>query len=202
MEYRYDIAQNSPEWAKARLGKFTASTAAKLLMAPSTQGYTDLIHTVTFERIAGQVPEGYSNEWMVRGKELEPLALQAYEIETFQKVVPVGIVIKSDWIACSPDGLIGEEGLIEVKCPKFSTHLDYFFSRKPPKDYFAQMQFQMMVTGRLWCDFFSFHPSLPPCRITVQRDNEFISEISAKLLEAIELVKQRIQKLQEAKNGR
>jgi len=171
-------------------------------MGISTQGYTNLIHTITYERLSGEVAESFSNDWMKRGSELQPLAAQSYELETFSKILSVGIVEQDEWVACSPDGLIEEDGLIEIKCPKFSSHLEYLFSRKVPKDYYAQIQFQLMVTERIWCDFYSFHPKLPGCRIRVERDGQAIEFIKLRLTESIKLVQERINKLGEMRNGR
>jgi predicted phage-related endonuclease len=99
-------------------------------------------------------------EW---GVETEPLARAAYEVATGNLVDQVAFVdhptIK--WFGCSPDGLVGDDGLVEIKCPQSTTHLEYLEADQPPKKYIPQMMAQMACTGRKWCDFVSFDPRLP-----------------------------------------
>jgi len=189
----HNVEQGTDEWKEVRAGKFTSSTFGKLFMSPSTKGYNDLINQIVYERITGESPESFTNQWMERGTELEPEAREAYELQTFNKVHQVGFVELNEWVGGSPDGLVDEDGMIEIKCPKSSTLIDYALSNKVPKDYEWQMQGNLYVTGRAWCDFWVYHPKLNPLFIKVGRDEKKIKELEAQLEVAIEKAKERIQ---------
>jgi putative phage-type endonuclease len=192
----HEIDQNSPEWFQLRLGKFTASTFKDLFAKPGTVTFEKAINKVVFERITGQSPESFSNEWMVRGSELEPLARKAYEDSQMVVVKNGGFFTFDEWIGASPDGLVGDDGLIEIKCPAFHTHIDYLIKKKVPADYYCQMQGQLFVTGRRWCDFVSYHPGLPMFISRVERDDDFIKELSDKIADARILAQTRIKAIQ------
>lgn len=191
---KYDIEQGSEEWFMLRQKKFTASTFNDLFMGKSTKGYEKAIYQVVFERLTGESPESFTNEWMERGKELESEARETYEMMTFRKVSNGGFVELSEWVGCSPDGWV-EDGLLEIKCPAFNTHLNYLLERKLPKIYEKQVQGQLYVTGAEWCDFMCYHPKLKPLIIRIERDESMILEIKEKLEESIEKVKQLIKQL-------
>lgn len=196
MKIYNEIAQGSEDWLKLRAGKFTASVFADLFMGKSTLGYQEAINRVVFERVTGTTPESYSNEYMNRGTELEPSAREAYQLETFNYVKEVGFIELDQWVGCSPDGLVGDNGLIEIKVPKWSTLMSYMFGDTIPKGYTIQMQGQMFVSGRQWCDFYAWHPNLKPFLKRVERDEKMIAEISGKLQEAITEAKNRITQIQ------
>lgn len=160
------MKQGTQEWHEARKGLITASRAADMMISgrgnqmfgKTAIGYaTDLI----LARIGVEV-ENITTWQMEWGIEHEPEARDIYHKQV-AAVVEVGFVIHPDFnfIGCSPDGLIGNEGEIEIKCPQERAHLLHLLSDDPPKNYWYQMQFQMMVTGRKWCDFISFHPYFP-----------------------------------------
>ncbi len=192
MKIHHDIIQNTPEWLAVRAGKFTASMFADLFAKESTKTYQNAINKVVYERLTGESPESFSNEWTERGHELEPVAIEAYELLTFNKVTRVGFIEYNEWIGCSPDGLIGEKGMFQAKCPKFSTLIDYYITDKIPADYYTQMQGELFVSGREFNEFYVFHPKLKPILKRVNRDEKHILEIRAKLETAIELVNERI----------
>jgi len=195
--YYYDIQQNTDEWFDIKRGKFSASTAADLLMSPSTKGYQNLINKIVFEHITGETAESFKSDWMDRGNELEPEAIAQYEKQTFNKVNRVGYVEMNDWVGCSPDGLISNNGLIQVKCPKWNTQIEYYFSSKVPSEYNKQCQFELMVTDREYNILYIYHPKLKPIIHHIERDEEIIKQILDKLNESVELVEQRIAKLTE-----
>lgn len=191
----HDVEQGTTEWLRLRMGKFTASNFATLFMKPETQGYNNLINQIVFERLTGELPETYSNGWMDRGKELEPYAREAYEFLTFNMVKQVGFVEQDEWVGCSPDGLIDSDGILEIKCPKFSTLISYHLSDNPENDYRYQIQGQLAITQRQWCDYFVYHPKLKPILKRIYPDEKIITSLMVKLNEAIELVKERIEKI-------
>lgn len=192
---QYKVEQNSDEWFALRRGKFTASTFKDLFMGENTQGYKDAIYKVAFERLTNTSPESFTNEYMQRGTELEPEARAWYEFEKNVEVIKAGFFEYNDWIGASPDGLVGDSGLIEIKCPKFSTMMDYLIKKELPKTYFHQVHGQLLVTDRQWCDFIAYHPSLPKFVLRVEREKKIDDEILDKLFRAIKEVEKIITKL-------
>jgi len=191
----FESPQGSDEWRKERSKHFTASNFSDLFMSKSTQGYNDIINQVAFERITDSMPEEYSNDYMKRGIELESFAREAYELQTFNKVTQVGFIELDEWIGASVDGLVGSDGLLEIKCPKWSTLMSYILNDSIPKGYIYQIQGQLYVTERSWCDFYAWHPTLKPFLRRVPRDEAIIAEIQTKLTEAIEEAKRRIERI-------
>jgi putative phage-type endonuclease len=192
----HNINQNTSEWLELRRGKFTASMFKDLFMKESTAGYRNTLYKVVFERLTNEVPDSVTSNWMERGHELEIIARQVYELETFNKVRNGGFWEYSEWVGCSPDGLIGDNGLVEIKCPKYSTIIEYMLSGKLPTIYEWQVHGQMFVTGRKWCDFMAYHPNLKPLIIRIIRDEEKIKQLKDKLEESILKVKNKIKKLE------
>ena len=113
---------------------------------------------------------------------------------TFNKVRNGGFVELNEWVGGSPDGFLNP-GLVEIKCPKYSTMIDYLISKQLPKIYEKQVQGQLYVTGAKWCDFMCYHPKLKPLIIRIERDESIISEIKEKLEESIEKAKAIIKQL-------
>lgn len=180
--------QRSEEWFAARLGKVTASRVADL-MATTKTGYsasrTNYMAELICERLTGQQAERFSNAAMQWGTDCEPQARAAYEFITDAQVVEVGLIDHPTiaMFGASPDGLIGDDGLIEIKCPNTATHIDTLLSETVPAKYITQMQVQMACTGRVWCDFVSFDPRLPADLQMwvkrVRRDDAAIQNIEA-----------------------
>jgi exodeoxyribonuclease (lambda-induced) len=189
------MEQGSLEWFAVRLGKFTASTFGDLFAKDTTIAYQEAINRVVFERIAGESPESYSNEFMKRGADLEEEARKAYELETFNKVYIVGFVEHSEWVGGSPDGFVDKDGLLEIKVPKWNTLINYILKDMIPKDYIYQMQGNMFVAERQWCDFYVWHPKIKPLLKRINRDEKIIDEIKIKLEEVIAEAQKRIKKL-------
>jgi putative phage-type endonuclease len=160
------VEQRSEEWFKARLGKVTASRVADVLAKTKTgasASRTNYLTELVVERLTSQQSEFFTNEAMQWGTDTEPQARMAYEAEKGVLVDEVGFIDHSSILnfGCSPDGLVGEDGLIEIKCPNSKTHIETILSGKAPSKYIPQMQTQMAVTGKAWCDFVSFDPRLP-----------------------------------------
>ena len=159
-----DAIQGTPEWLAARAGRVTASMISNVLMKPETAGFRDYQAQLVAEILTGK-PQGsdYTNAAMQFGTETEPLARSAYEAETGFSVDEVGLCIHPtiDRAGASPDGLVGNSGLVEIKCPKVATHLAYLIAGVVPSGYKNQMMWQMACCERDWCDFVSFRPDLP-----------------------------------------
>lgn len=162
------MLQRSPEWFAARCGKVTASrlydvmTRTKSGYAASRQSY---MAELICQRLTGKPEEGFTNAAMMRGTELEPVAREMYALNEFDAVISeVGLIDHPTiaGFAASPDGLVNDDGLIEIKCPNTWTHLQTLKTGVPKRQYLLQMHAQMMCTGRKWCDFVSFDDRLPP----------------------------------------
>lgn len=160
------IVQGSPEWFAARAGKVTASRVADVI-AKTKSGYStsrqNYAAELLCERLTGVCAPGFSNDAMRWGQEQEPFARQAYERKYGVEVYEVGFVDHPEiaMSGASPDGYVGEQGLIEIKAPNTATHLDTLLNDKVPAKYVTQIQWQLACTGREWCDFASFDPRLP-----------------------------------------
>lgn len=158
--------QRTPEWYQARVGMFTASRAADMTATIKTgeaAARRDLRLQLVCERLTGQPQEEpYVNAVMQRGIDKEIDAFAAYEALTGLLARPVGFLAHDSLMAgCSPDGMVGEEGGVELKCPKSATHLGYLRSRTIPKDYLVQIQHSLWITGAAWWDFLSFDDRFP-----------------------------------------
>lgn len=158
--------QGSAEWLQERLGHVTASRIADVMAtiksgeASSRKNYRA---ELVAQRLTGTVEQGYTNEAMQWGTDNEPLARAEYEIRTGVFVDQVGFIKHPSilWSGASPDGLVGESGLIEIKCPNTATHIDTLLSQSIPSKYEKQMLWQIACTGREWCDFVSYDPRMP-----------------------------------------
>ena len=153
-----EILQGTPEWLQARLGCATASKANDFCAAETTAAYQNYLWDLVSERETQTPTEGYSDANMQRGTEMEPVARAAYEAHTGTFVTQTGFWLHPTipFFGASPDGLVGDDGLIEIKCPKTPNHLRYRSEGKVPTKYKRQMTCQILCTGRKWVDFISF----------------------------------------------
>lgn len=175
------IDQNSEEWKNLRQGKFTASSFADLFATKTTAQYKKAIRKVVYERLTGESPETFKSDYMDRGHEMEVFAKEAYELYSFNTIHDGGFFELNEWVGASPDGLIGDDGMIEIKSPAYNTFIDYILSRKVPNEYTYQIQGQLYVTGRKWNDFVAFHPKLPLIVIRILPDPIVIEQIKTTL---------------------
>jgi putative phage-type endonuclease len=161
------IVQGTQAWQALRIGKATASRISDILAtlksgseAASRKNYRA---ELVAERLTGQKADGFSNAAMRWGLDSEPLARAAYEAEKGALVQEIGFADHPDipGSGASPDGLVGDDGLIEIKCPNTATHIEYLLSGSVPAEHQPQMLWQMECTGRAWCDFVSYDPRLP-----------------------------------------
>lgn len=182
----HNVEQGSPEWFAVRLGIPTASEFSKIITATgkASAQANDYMLTLVAERMLGhEVEKWQGNMWTERGKELEQEAADYYELTTGTELQKVGFVTNDAGTAgCSPDRLVGDDGLLEVKCPAAHTHLKYMMDKKLDTAYMPQLQGQLFVTGRQWVDIISYYPELKPVIIRVARNEEYISTLQ-KLLE-------------------
>jgi putative phage-type endonuclease len=155
--------QHTEEWFAARLGKVTASKIADVMMKPTTAGYQNYKAQLVCERLTGTATEGFTSAAMQHGTDTEPQARALYELETGFDVAEVGFIQHPtiEMSGASPDGTVGNDGLVEIKCPQPAEHIRVLTGGEIKRNYTLQMQWQMVCTGREWCDFVSFSPSLP-----------------------------------------
>jgi len=163
------MKQNTSEWYQARCGKITASEVVNVLSflkrsGEETQARANYKAQIVAERLTG-VPDmgGYLSPYMEHGNEYEAMARTEYELKTGHSVEEIGFVVHPDmpYFGASPDGLIGDDGGLELKCPKTETHLKYLLADVIPEEYLPQMTAGLSCTGREWWDFASFDPRLP-----------------------------------------
>jgi putative phage-type endonuclease len=162
-----DLVQGSPEWLQARLGKVTASRVADVVATVRSGGYgasrASYMAELIAERLTGRPAESYTNAAMTWGTATEPEARTAYEFHANCDVRQVGFIphLTIEMAGCSPDGLVGGDGLLELKCPNTSTQIETLLTQKIPEKYVKQMLWQMACTNRQWVDFCSYDPRLP-----------------------------------------
>lgn len=180
------MEQGTDEWLAERAGKITASMIGNVLMAPTTAGYQNYMAQLICERLTGEPVETFKSAAMEYGTEHEDQARAFYEMETGNDVQQVGFVAHATLEGCgaSPDGMIGELGLVEIKVPQPTKHIKNLMGGTIDKAYRLQMQWQMTCTGREWCDFVSFNPTFPPhLQIHIQRVDRD-AEVTEELTEA------------------
>ena len=183
-----EAEQGTEEWLAARLGRPSASQFHKLIKSngkPSASA-DDYIKAMIIERISGMSAPVFVTDWMTRGNELEPDARNLYTLITDNEVQEVGFILdNSGEFGCSPDGLIGEDGGIEIKCPAPSNHDKWSEKGVCPTKHYAQVQGCMWITERDWWDFMSYHPEMKPFIVRVERDEEFIDKLAEQVILAV-----------------
>jgi len=202
--------QRSPEWYAARLGKVTASRVADVVAKTKT-GYStsraNYMAQLICERLTGVQGESYSSAAMQWGTDTEPMARTAYENFSDALVMETGLVPHQTipMAAASPDGLIGSDGLVEIKCPITATHIETLLGQSTPGRYVTQMQWQMACTGRKWCDFVSFDPRMPEnMQLFVERiarNDETISLLEREVMMFLGELDEKVGQLKEKYSG-
>lgn len=200
-----DCEQGSEGWFRSRLGVPSASNFSKIVTSKGelSKSLRDYAFDLAGQSLIEDPEEGFKNASMLYGNDMEPEAREAYQQHTFNKVDEVGFMIR-DGAGYSSDGLISKTGLVEIKCPqggdlKVSTHTKYLYDKKLPTKYWQQCQGGLMVSGREWLDFVSFHPNFKGDKklfiIRVERDEEFIKKLKDGINKVIELRNDFIKKI-------
>ena len=198
------MEQKSPEWFAARLGRVTASRVADVV-AKTKSGDSasrgNYMAQLVIERLTNKQEESYSNDFMDWGNLQEPFARAAYEAATNVLVDEVGMIThpRIEMSGASPDGLVGDDGLVEIKCPKTATHIETLLSKTVPGKYNIQMQWQMACTDRSWCDFVSFDPRMPDglqmFLKRVPRDDALIKTLEDEVIKFLKEVDSKLEQL-------
>ena len=185
-----DVEQGSAEWKEMRLGKITASRMHEVMSNgkggnPSKMSETYMIELIT-EKLTGKPKDFFENDAMRWGTKTEPMAREVYYVKNdFAIVEEVAFIELNDYVGVSPDGLIGEDGMLEIKAPTTQTQIKRALSADFSADYKAQIQAQLWVSGRDWCDFVSYDPRID-CKssflqVRVFRDNDYIKIMEEKV---------------------
>lgn len=188
-----DVIQGSAAWHMARLGIPTASHLSRIItpktrkLSSSADGY---MYELLAEWATGLPMDAVSTPFMERGTKLEPDARGYYELQRGIEVQKIGFCLRDDhMIGCSPDGLVGSDGGLEIKCPSASKHIANLIDMT--EDHFTQVQAGLWITGRKWWDLLSYHPDITPAITRFERDEEYLAALEpavntfvARLLEA------------------
>ena len=195
------LEQRSEAWYHIRLGRITATSFSDLMAKKDTKGYNDLITDIAGEILTEKKDESedYTSPAMERGVELESEAVKLYEDLFELQVEKIGFITPdednefAEWIGVSPDGLIGEDGGLEIKCQLRKTHLNYIENGVLPTTYKNQVQASLWVSGRKWWDFMSYYPEMKPFIVRVFPDKELHLKYEERLRESILLIKNKIE---------
>ena len=206
--YHHDIEQGTDEWHALRRGKITASAVSRLISATGKPANNDTSRAqllqLLAERITGESEASFYGDDMARGHLLEPLARDLYA-KHYSPVTECGFVTRNFdsglILGYSPDGLVGDDGQLEIKSPRQKNHLKALLAIEVPAEYTFQVQLGLAVTGREWCDFISYAPGLPLFVYRCRRDEGVIAQLIA-AAEVAELELQRLMALYDALSER
>ena len=196
------IEQRTEAWHQQRLGRVTASRVADVIAKTKTGASASRDNYATqliLERLTNKQAEFYSNAAMQWGTETEPMARQAYELKRGVFVDEVGFIDHPtiEMSGASPDGLVGKNGLVEIKCPESKTHMEYLLNGKAPAKYIPQMMWQMACTGREWCDFVSFDPRFPEnlqiLVVKVEYDPTYVKMLELEITQFLDDVSKKVE---------
>jgi hypothetical protein len=168
----HEMEQGTPEWFAVRLGKMTASEAQ--CIAANGKGLETYIYKVVVGKHTGVSPDSFAgNRHTERGKELEPDARLSYEISHDVTVTQVGFIEYDEYLGCSPDGLVGEDGGLELKCPDDVKYFKLLIgTEKPDEDYIWQCQMSLRLTGRKWWDLVFYNPNFEKSMVVFRIEPE------------------------------
>jgi hypothetical protein len=196
---RVDVEQGTSAWAAARLGIPTASQFDKIItpktakFSTQAEGYA---HQLIAEQVLGMPLDNATSGLMLRGSILEKTAVDFYELQKDCDTEAVGFILRDDRrVGCSPDRLVGEKGLLEIKAPAPHTHIGYLLDDQGI-GYKAQVQGQLWICEREWVDTLSYHPDMPPALVRQHRDDAFIRQLSMCVDQFLEMMLEMKQKLQ------
>lgn len=194
----WNLEQKSEAWHEARCGRVTGTRFKSLVSGETTQTYKDLVTNMACEIITRKQEETYTSADMERGVELEPVARRLYSEITGIDVKEIGFISPdentpyAEWIGISPDGVLPDMGLLEIKCPKARTHMEYIEADRLPAEYRYQVQGQLFVTGFEYCDFMSYAEDMKPFIKRIYPDIELFKEFEKRLDKLIVDVKDKL----------
>ncbi len=189
----FDIEQGTPEWAVLRAGVITASNFSDVLAKGQGKTRAKYMRRLAAQRITENVSGGFFNSHTERGSEYESEACQAYQGYTGNEIKKCGFM--KDGYGYSPDGLVGDSGVIEIKTRLDDLQVELLLDEKVPNEHIAQIQGGLMVSGRDWCDFVSYSPGLPIFIKRVSRDEEYIKTLREELMKFENELKEMVEKI-------
>lgn len=215
MKLRFDIKQNTDEWFEIKIGKISASSAECILMDKNTKGYQDLIDRLVEERMTGKPSESKTfqgNQYTERGHEFEPIASDDFELNYFCEPKIIGVIELNEHVLCSPDRIIDDNKLLQIKCPIFNTQKKYLkkldninnlsdnkILQKLDSKYYKQVQFELFVSGFELDYWYSYHPELPHIKLDIIPDKDLINRFTQRVNEINIEVEQEINFLKSIK---
>ena len=201
MELYFDLEQGTEEWLNLRKGKMTASHAQEI--GNNGKGLETYIVGLMAEKYSMAEKVSYTNDDMARGQELEDQARSVYAINNEVEIKTIGFVEYSEFVGCSPDGLVGDDGLIEIKCPNDVIYFQHLLKGATSTDaidskYLWQMQMNLLITGRKWCEYICYNPNFKESMIviTITPDEEKFK----KLLVGFQIGEERIKTIEKIIN--
>jgi len=194
----YNIQQQTPEWFALRKGKMTASHAQEI--GNNGKGLETYIYKVMSDYFSEVPQEQYTNPDLERGIELEEQARNIYELEKGVSIEKVGFIEMDEFVGCSPDGLIGEDGGIEIKCHNNEKHFKLLLDKKIESGYLWQIQMNLLITGRKWWDYVAYNPNYKNSLIVIRitPDEEMFKSLKEGFIKGqslIEEIKQKYEKI-------
>ena len=198
-----NIEQGSKEWLNLRLGKITASRVSDIMTSgrggkPSKTSESYMLELIA-ETLTGSQADFYVNNAIAWGNECEPQARAMYELENDVDVEEVAFIERDKFVGVSPDGLVGSDGLLEIKCPTSKKQIERALSDCYHEEYKAQIQMQLWISGRKWCDFVSFDPRVNGkasyLQERVYRDDEYIEDMRNRIDKFVEAMQEKIKSL-------
>lgn len=191
--YHYDIEQRSDEWYAIRCGRLTGSDF-HTFMGNSETKKNKLLQKAC-EKITGKIEDDhYISADMQRGIDLEDEAVFLYEMQSGNEVKKVGFIELDEFVGCSPDGLVGDDGMIECKAPKDSVYLKQVIEDKIKPEYYTQIQYNLYVSGRKWCDYIAYNKNFELFVKRFERDEPYIEKIKVAINECVQVIKENIEK--------
>lgn len=179
------IEQGSEEWHNLRSGTITGSMFSAVLSKGAGKTRKAYMYSLAAEVLTGEVADSFSNEYMEWGTKTEPQARAMYKLRTGSSLESVAFIKGVEGVGVSPDDLVNENGLLEIKCPKTTTQIETYMSGKMPTKHKAQVQGQLWVSEREWCDFVSFDPRINGVAswlcVRVERDEEYINTLKSEV---------------------
>jgi len=186
----HKMEQRTEEWFEIRKFRLTASGKKAKTIATASSGLKSLVFRSLAEGFSSAEPEQITSKDIERGVRLEPIAKKLYELETGQKVEEIGFVSSGEFLGFSPDGFVGEDGMIEIKAPNDERFLSLMI--EPDKDHIHQIQMGLLISGRKWCDYVLYNENFPH-KLNIQRierDEKIIEKLQAGLDKGVKLMEE------------
>lgn len=195
-----EVIQGTSEWSALRAGLPTASGFDNILTpgGKPSKSAEKYLFALLAERMMGHPIVEYTSHWMDRGSQMEAEAVSFYSFTRDTDTVKIGFITNDDGtVGASPDRLVGEDGLLEIKVPSEAVHVSYLLKKAVDSAYYPQVMGQLWISERKWLDILSYHPEMPPALIRVERNEEYIEALSAAVMAFSEVLEQQSAYLEE-----